>query len=98
MMIKTLAASLIAAVAIGSVAVTSAAPAGGLHRGGGAGTGRGFKASCGAVHGVRRTSAFGGFPWYGVGSCETPPADVSVTDHEFVVPPTEYRRVCRAQA
>jgi hypothetical protein len=97
-MIRTLAASLIAAFMIGLVPVTSAAPAGGLHRGGGPVAAPVLKRNFGVAHGLRRPGGFRGFPWIGVGTYDTSPADVSVTNNQFVVPPTEYRRVCRTQA
>jgi hypothetical protein len=103
-MIRILAASLVAAFAIGSVPGASAAPAGGLHRGGGGHVATpGLTRNFGAFHGGRshnafRDNAFRGFPWYGVGSYDTPPADVSVTNNQFVAPPTTYRRVCRTEA
>ena len=97
-MIKTLAASLMAAVAIASVSVTSAVPAGGLHRSVGPVAAPAFKRNFGAVQGARRLGRFRGFPWVGDSSYDTSPADVSVTNNQFVVPPTEVRRVCRTQA
>jgi hypothetical protein len=98
-MIRTLAASLVvAAFAVGSAPVTTAAPAGGLHRGGGHVAAPILKRNFGGAHGLRRPGGFRGFPWIGVGSYDAPPADVSVTNNQFVVPPTAYRRVCRTQA
>lgn len=98
-MIKTLAASLIAAAfTIGSAPVAGAAPAGGLHRSGPAVAAPVLKRNFRAFHGARRFGAFRGIPWIGVGTYDYPPADVSVTNDQFVVPPTAYRRVCRTQA
>src|SRR5262245_14026607 len=97
-MIKTLAASLIAAFAIGLVSVTSAAPAGGLHRSGGPVAAPALKRNFGVAHGVRRHGAFRGYPW-AVGPYDTSPADVNVTNNELVNPALPpYRRVCRTEA
>jgi hypothetical protein len=102
-MIRTLVAILasslvVASFAIGSAPMAGAAAAGGLHRGGPAVVAPVLKRNFGAFRGARRPGAFRGFPWVGVGSYDTPPADVSVTNNQFVVPPTAYRRVCRTQA
>ena len=108
-MIKTL--SLVAILTIASVSAASAAPAGGMHRGGapaaapGGGLHRGgpvvttpgLRKSFGGVHGARRHGRFVGSPWIATVPYETPPADVSVNNNQFVVQAPPTRRVCRAE-
>jgi hypothetical protein len=96
-MIKTLTVSLVALLTIGSASAAVAASAGGLHRSGSVGAAHILKKNFGAFHGARRHGGFRGYPWIGTAPYDTPPADVSVTNNQFVVPnPTAYRRVCRS--
>jgi hypothetical protein len=102
--------SLVAILSIASISAASAAPAGGmhrggapaaapgggLHRGGSAVTTPGLRKSFGGSHGVHRHNRFLGSPWIAAVPYETPPADVSV-NNQFVVQAPPARRVCRSE-